>query len=136
MSAFPPVRVAFLGCGFITAVHSRHLKALRADIVAGYASRDVARARVYCRRFGGAFHHASYEAALADPQIDAVVVAVPPALHRELTIQALAAGKHVLVEMVAEFAREHAQFVLAFPCQRRDEEFIVRILGAEILNGG
>ena len=101
MSARHPLRVAFLGCGFITAVHSRHLKALRADIVAGYASRDVARAQLYCRRFGGAFHHGSYEAALSDPHIDAVIIAVPPALHRELTVQALAAGKHVLVEKPA-----------------------------------
>ena len=35
-----PVRLAFLGCGFITGVHSRHLKALRNEITASYASRD------------------------------------------------------------------------------------------------
>ena len=46
-----PLRLAFLGCGFITRVHSRQLKALRADIVCSYASRDGAKAEAYCREF-------------------------------------------------------------------------------------
>ena len=102
MSSLPaPLRLAFLGCGFITAVHSRHLKSLSTQIVRGYASRDAARADDYCRRFGGAFRYDSYEAAIEDPQVDAVVIAVPPRFHRDLTLRALAAGKHVLVEKPA-----------------------------------
>jgi predicted dehydrogenase len=93
--------LAFLGCGFITAVHSRHLKAFDTDVARGYASRDTARADDYCRRFGGAFRHDSYDAAIDDPQVDAVVVAVPPRFHLELTLRALRAGKHVLVEKPA-----------------------------------
>jgi UDP-N-acetylglucosamine 3-dehydrogenase len=96
-----PLRLAFLGCGFITAVHSRHLQSLSADVVRGYASRDAARAEDYCRRFGGSFRHQSYEAAIADPQVDAVVIAVPPRFHLDLTLRALEAGKHVLVEKPA-----------------------------------
>jgi len=96
-----PLRLAFLGCGFITAIHSRHLKSLRAEVASGYASRDSARAAEYCRRFGGAFTHPSYEAAMDDPTVDAVVVAVPPRFHLDLTLQALRAGKHVLVEKPA-----------------------------------
>ena len=47
-----PIRVVFLGCGFITGVHSSHLKKLGGLFVAWYASRDRARA-VIRRRFGG-----------------------------------------------------------------------------------
>jgi predicted dehydrogenase len=96
-----PLRLAFLGCGFITAVHSRHLRALRAEVAPAYASRDRARADEYCRRFHGTRSHDSYDAAIADPDVDAVVIAVPPRFHLDLTLKALAAGKHVLVEKPA-----------------------------------
>jgi len=95
------LRLAFLGCGFITRVHSRQLRALRGEIVCSYASRDRAKAEEFRRRFGGETAHASYEAAIGDPRIDAVVVAVPPRYHCDLTLQALEARKHVLVEKPA-----------------------------------
>jgi predicted dehydrogenase len=96
-----PLRLAFLGCGFITDVHSRHLKSLRGEVACSYASRDRARADEYCRRFQGAGSFGDYAAAIDDPRIDAVVVAVPPRFHLELTLRALEAGKHVLVEKPA-----------------------------------
>jgi len=96
-----PLRLAFLGCGFITRVHSRHLKALRSDIVCSYASRDKTKADQFCREWSGEAAYASYEAAIGDPRVDAVLVAVPPRFHLELTLRALEAGKHVLVEKPA-----------------------------------
>jgi predicted dehydrogenase len=93
--------MAFLGCGFITRVHSRHLRALGGTVSSAYASRDGARADDFCRRFKGCGSYASYTAAIEDPTVDAVVVAVPPRFHLDLTLQALAAGKHVLVEKPA-----------------------------------
>ena len=96
-----PLRLAFLGCGFITRVHSRNLKALRGEIACGYASRDAAKSDAFCREFSGACAYSDYASAIDDPNIDAVVIAVPPRFHLELTLQALAAGKHVLVEKPA-----------------------------------
>jgi len=94
--------VAFLGCGFIARVHSRHLKAaLSRDFSLAYASRDGRRAQDYCRQFGGVASYEGYRAAIDDPAVDAVVVAVPPQLHFDLACQALDAGKHVLVEKPA-----------------------------------
>ncbi|HXW05728.1 MAG TPA: Gfo/Idh/MocA family oxidoreductase [Vicinamibacterales bacterium] len=100
-----PLRIAFLGCGFITGVHSRNLRALSHEIVCSYASRDRVRSDAFCQRYRGARSYPEYAAALEDPAIDAVVVAVPPHLHLTLTLQALAAGKHVLVEKPAFPAR-------------------------------
>ena len=87
-----PLRIAFLGCGFITRVHSRHLRRLGAAFATSYASRDAAKAEAFRRQFGGVASYPSYRAAIDDPRVDAVVVAVPPAFHLELTLQALAAG--------------------------------------------
>ena len=96
-----PLRLAFLGCGFITRVHSRNLKALGRAIASSYASREAARADAYCREYGGVGSYGDYAAAIADPAVDAVVVAVPPRFHLDLTLRALEAGKHVLVEKPA-----------------------------------
>jgi predicted dehydrogenase len=101
MSSTGQLHIAFLGCGFITRVHSRHLQSLRADIACSYASRDAKKAEAFRTRFGGVARFTGYEAAIADPGVDAVIVAVPPRFHRDLVLQALAAGKHVVVEKPA-----------------------------------
>src|SRR5688572_27678988 len=96
-----PLRIAFLGCGFITRVHSRHLRSFKGEIVFSYASRDRGRADAFCREYQGAATYADYAAAIDDRRVDAVVIAVPPRFHLDLTLQALDAGKHVLVEKPA-----------------------------------
>lgn len=96
-----PLRVAFLGCGFITDVHSRTLRSLRDTWRPSYASRDLARAEECRERYDGLTAYDGYDAALSDPRVDAVVVAVPPKWHRELALAAIEAGKHVLVEKPA-----------------------------------
>lgn len=106
------LHIAFLGCGFITQVHSRNLRSLRRDVVCSYASRDPARAEAYRRRYEGVASYADYSAAIEDPRTDAVVIALPPSLHLDLTLQALAAGKHVLVEKPAYLRMEDYRTVL------------------------
>jgi predicted dehydrogenase len=108
-----PIRLAFLGCGFITGVHSRNLRQLDGQLVPSYASRDAAKAAEFCRVHRGAASYADYASAIADPRIDAVVIAVPPTFHRELTLQALAAGKHVLVEKPAFLTTADYRTVIA-----------------------
>jgi predicted dehydrogenase len=110
---YEPLRLAFLGCGFITEVHSRKLRQLRTDFVASYASRDARKAAIYCQRHRGARSFADYRAAIEDPRVDAVVVAVPPRFHLELTLRALDAGKHVLVEKPAFLSIDDYHAVVA-----------------------
>ena len=95
-----PVHIAFLGSGHIAGVHARHLRR-SPDVRVSFASRDHAKAEALRRRAGGERAFGSYAAALADDDVDAVVVAVPPAHHRALASAGLAAGKHVLVEKPA-----------------------------------
>jgi predicted dehydrogenase len=92
------VRLAILGSGAAAEIHSKALRTVRSDVKRWYASRNAARGAAMANRFGGAGHFGAYEAALESREIDAVLVGLPPSLHLEWTLRALAAGKHVIVE--------------------------------------
>lgn len=104
------LNLVFLGCGEAAAAHSRRLARQREELRCFYASRDPERAMAFERRFGGGGSFGSYQAALEDGRMDAVLVATPPHLHLELTLAALAHGKHVIVEKPA--------FLRASDCER------------------
>ncbi len=92
------MHLALLGTGLAAEIHSKALAAVAPGVRRSYASRDSARAAAAARRFGSAGHYGSYEAALADASVDVVLVGLPPSLHLDWTLNALAAGKHVIVE--------------------------------------
>jgi predicted dehydrogenase len=73
------------------------MKADRCEIVA-IASRDAELARGVAADLGIPRAHGSYEALLADPEVDAVYIPLPNHLHAEWTVAAVRAGKHVLCE--------------------------------------
>src|SRR5207247_77773 len=66
--------------------------------VLAVAARDPERARRFAARHGIPRVHPSYDALLADAEIDAIYNPLPNSLHAPWTIRALAAGKHVLCE--------------------------------------
>jgi predicted dehydrogenase len=72
-------------------------RASRTQVVA-IASRDEPRARAVAEELGIPRAHGSYEALLADPDVDAVYIPLPNHLHAEWAIAAARAGKHVLCE--------------------------------------
>ncbi len=98
MTSAKPVRWGVLGTANIA--RGQFLPALRqADgVAAAVAGRDPARTSAYAQanEIGRAI--TGYQDLLADPDIDAVYIALPNALHAEWTIRALEAGKPVLCE--------------------------------------
>ena len=72
-------------------------KAPGVEVVA-IGSRDRARGEAQAQTLGVPRAHASYEALLADSDVEAVYVALPNSLHIEWSLRALEAGRHVLCE--------------------------------------
>lgn len=68
------------------------------SVVTAVGSRSVDSAKAFADRYGIATAHGGYDGLLADPQVDAVYNALPNLYHKEWTLKALAAGKHVLCE--------------------------------------
>ena len=94
-----PLRIGVLGAARIAP--SALIKPAKdnADIVvAAIAARDSTRAQEFAAKHGIARVHDSYEALIADPDLDGVYNPLPNGLHGRWTRAALAAGKHVLCE--------------------------------------
>ncbi len=106
------------------------------------ASRDEARARATADALGIPTAYGSYEALLADPEIEAIYNPLPNHLHVPLTLQAAAAGKHVLCEKpIALTAHEATALRAAADRVLIAEAFMVRfhpqwLRARELVRGG
>ena len=99
MADFEPVRVGVVGAGRPNIATQNHLPAIRSSRMLRLAAVCDRRPEVeeYGRQYG-ARSYRQYEDMLADPEVEMVQVATPDWLHAEQSIQALEAGKHVLVQ--------------------------------------
>jgi predicted dehydrogenase len=91
--------VGFVGCGRVT--ETRHLAALRrVRGVEAFALSDVdaSRLSIVADAYGVARRYKDWRALVENECVDAVAVCVPPALHTEIALAAIEAGKHVFVE--------------------------------------
>ncbi|MBS3649025.1 Gfo/Idh/MocA family oxidoreductase [Pseudaminobacter sp. 19-2017] len=83
-------------------------------VLAAVASRDLAKAQAFARRFGAAHAFGSYEEMLRSDTIDGVYIPLPTSQHVEWAVKAADAGKHVLVEKpLALEARDIEQVIAA-----------------------
>jgi predicted dehydrogenase len=94
-----PLRVGILGAARIAPIALiKPAKGNAEVVVAAVAARDASRAQAFAAKHDIARVHESYEALIADPDLDAVYNPLPNGLHGRWTRAALAAGKHVLCE--------------------------------------
>ncbi len=93
-----PLRIGILGAANIARQFTAGVAPSARLRVTAVASRTPAKADAFARECGIPRAFGSYEALLADPDVDAIYNPLPNGMHAEWSIRAVAAGKHVLCE--------------------------------------
>lgn len=97
----PPLRLGVLGTGTAAGLTLSQLTGSPHIHVTAIAARTAETAQAAAARFGVPRPVAGFEALVADPEVEAVYIALPIAAHARWAAAALRAGKHVLVEKPA-----------------------------------
>lgn len=119
----PRLRWGILGTGMIAEKFAHGLALSETGIPAAVASRSIESAEAFLdrlrideetvRSYDATEAVAGYENLLAHPDLDAIYIALPNHLHREWTLAALRAGKHVLCEKPLALDTEEATELFA-----------------------
>ncbi|WP_033292223.1 Gfo/Idh/MocA family protein [Amycolatopsis jejuensis] len=117
------LRWGLLATGTIAAEFAAGVEQSRHGVLTAVAGRSAERARDFANRFDIPKAYAGYENLLADPDVDAVYVATPHALHAEWAIRAAEAGKHVLCEKPLTLTAAEAEKVV--DAARRNDVFLM-----------
>jgi predicted dehydrogenase len=121
------ITIAILGAGFMGRAHAANYGALDGRVrVKTVASRTPDRAAAVAETVG-AEASTDVEAAVRDPDVDAVDVCLPTPLHREAAEKALAAGKHVFLEKPIALTLEDADAIVA-AAERSGRLFMVGLV--------
>lgn len=122
MTGAERVRWGLLGTGAVARLFAEELPMSRTGELYGAAGRSLGPAQAFATEHGAATSYGSYQELLDDDAVDAVYIATVHSTHAELAIQAVEAGRHVLVEKplgvtaaqasgVVDAARRHGVFL-------------------------
>jgi len=144
--SIPSLSWGILGTGSIARKFAGELPHSRTGRLVAVGSRSQESAEVFARQFPGLRAHGSYEALLADPEVQAVYISTPHPQHCEWAVAAAEAGKHILCEkpiglnhaeamIVAEAARRHGVLLMEafmYRCHPRTAK-IAELIGSGVI---
>jgi UDP-N-acetyl-2-amino-2-deoxyglucuronate dehydrogenase len=113
MSTNENLRFAVIGAGVIGNVHSHALNNLDGVELAAIADVDESKAEAMAAQFDVPSFTADVDALLNRDDIDAVCICTPSGLHADVTVAALTAGKHVIVEKPIDISLDAADRIIA-----------------------
>jgi predicted dehydrogenase len=103
------IGVGVVGCGFVgLGAHVSSFAKISGSRLAAIADPDPARLAKGAEKYRPQAAYQDYADLVADPAVQAVVVALPTPLHAKVAMAAIAAGKHVLCEMPLAASMEEA----------------------------
>ena len=108
-----PIRWGIIGAGRIANTFANDLQYAPSASLQAVASRKLTTAEQFATNFSVPQTYGSYDQLLADPEIDAVYIVTPHSHHKQQSIAALRAGKHVLCEKPATITPAQLEEVIA-----------------------
>ncbi|WP_138493368.1 Gfo/Idh/MocA family protein [Paenibacillus pinistramenti] len=125
--------ISIIGYGGMGSQHARLLTGLGANLVSGIW--DIDRNKRTAAEAAGLNVYSSFMEALNDPLADLVLIATPNHLHKEMAIQAMQAGKHVIcekpvtlnsreLEEILEAAGQYGRLFVVHQNRRWDEDYL------------
>ncbi len=124
-----PLRIGLIGAGANTRqMHIPGFRRIEGVEIVAVANRSRESSERVASEFGIPTVHASAEALIADPGVDAVCIGTWPYKHREYSIATLEAGKHLLCE--ARMARDLAEAEDMLAASERHPELVAQIVPA------
>jgi predicted dehydrogenase len=113
--AFSPIGFGLVGAGMIANYHAQAIKALAAKQnirLVGVLGLTAEEAEQFAQKHNLPFHTADAEAFFARPDIQVVCIVTPSGAHLEPALQAIRAGKHLIVEKPLEITVERVDALL------------------------
>lgn len=107
------VGFGIVGVGLIADVHARALAAVEGARLVGVAGRAADKTAAFAARHQVPFHTTKLSELLARPDVDVLCVTTPSGAHLEPALEAIRAGKHVMVEKPLEITEERVDRMLA-----------------------
>jgi predicted dehydrogenase len=117
------LRWGILGAGNFAATFAKGIAASRTGTLVAIGSRSQETADAWGEEHGAPRRHGSYEALVADPEVDVVHISLPNHLHAQWTVECARAGKHILCEK--PFTVNHAEAVATLDEVRRHDVFLM-----------
>lgn len=109
------IKLALVGAGgFAKGMHLPNIKTLSAYHLQAVMSRTAHNAAMTAKQYEANYSTTDYQQILKDSNVDAVLLATRHDLHAQMTLDALKAGKHVLVEKPLALTRDSLQMIEAF----------------------
>ncbi len=110
------LRTAIIGAGgFAKGMHLPNLQTLSADYhIQAIVSRTGHNANTVAKQFKANYASTDYQQVLSDDEVDVVLITTRHHLHTEMTLQALKAGKHVLVEKPLAIKQDELNEIVSF----------------------
>jgi predicted dehydrogenase len=127
------LRWGIAATGGIATKMAAALQTLPDATISAVGSRSQESADGFAERFGIPTAHGTYASLFADPNVDIVYVGTPHSHHRDMTIAALDAGKHVVCEKA--FAINAAEATEMVDAARRNQRFLMEAMWTWFIPG-